>query len=46
MDKVTRSVKGKTMGKNDIIKILQDYKKEVAEQYNILKVGIKQLDIF
>jgi len=28
------------MGKNDIIKILQDYKKEVAEQYNILKIGI------
>jgi uncharacterized protein len=28
------------MGKNDIIKILKDYKKEVTEQYNILKIGI------
>ena len=28
------------MDKNDIIQILQDYKKEVAEQYNILKIGI------
>lgn len=28
------------MGKNDIIKILKDYKREVTEQYNILKIGI------
>ena len=28
------------MGKEDIIKILSKYKKEVAEQYNILTIGI------
>lgn len=28
------------MGKKDIIKILRNYKKEVAEQYNILSIGI------
>ncbi len=28
------------MGKKDIIKILRDYKKDVAEQYNILTIGI------
>ncbi len=28
------------MGKKDIIEILRNYKKEVAEQYNILTIGI------
>lgn len=28
------------MGKKEIIKILQDYKKEVAEIYPILRIGI------
>ena len=28
------------MGKKDIIKILQNFKKEVTEQYNILEIGI------
>ena len=28
------------MGKKDIIKILRNYKKDVAEQYNILTIGI------
>jgi len=28
------------MNKKDIIKILRNYKKEVAEQYNILDIGI------
>jgi hypothetical protein len=28
------------MGRKDIIKILRSYKKDVAEQYNILKIGI------
>jgi uncharacterized protein len=28
------------MGKKDIIKILRNYKNDVAEQYNILTIGI------
>ncbi|HCY84544.1 MAG TPA: nucleotidyltransferase [Desulfobacteraceae bacterium] len=28
------------MGRKEIIKILQDYKKEVAETYPILKIGV------
>jgi predicted nucleotidyltransferase len=28
------------MGRQDIIKILHNYKKDVAEQYNILKIGV------
>ena len=28
------------MGRKDIIKTLRNYKKEVAEQYNILKIGV------
>lgn len=28
------------MGKQDILKILHRYKKEVADEYNILKIGI------
>ena len=28
------------MDKNDIIKILRKYKKDVAEQYNILTIGV------
>ena len=28
------------MGKNDVIKILKNYKREFANQYNILTIGI------
>ncbi len=28
------------MGRKDIIKTLRSYKKDVAEQYNILKIGV------
>ncbi len=31
---------GDTMGKKDILKTLRNYKKDVAEQYNILTIGI------
>ena len=30
----------KIMGKKEIIKILRNYKKEVAEQYNIMTIGV------
>ena len=33
-------LKGEIMGRKEIIKTLRRYKKDVSEQYNILKIGV------
>jgi predicted nucleotidyltransferase len=35
-----KAVREKIMGKKEIIEILRDYKKEFAEQYGILAIGV------
>jgi predicted nucleotidyltransferase len=37
---VAGSLQGDIVGRKDIIKTLRIYKKDVAEQYNILKIGV------